>query len=334
MIHEIRAEMELALVAVLSKPFPLAYSGGGSREQDYPAFVRAASAIRRWHGQRVIVQDDVNVLASSDGAGPAADAGLEPVLLPRGEGGRRSFDDTEATHPNEGNKRFKLDLEAALVLPDGRLLAFGSGSLPARERLVLLEPGKPPELREAHDLYAALRRRADFAGSELNIEGAIVRSGAIELFQRGNGRVGGELEPVNAVGRLGLAAFLCWLDAAAPPPELEHVLRIDLGRQRGVPLGFTDAALRADGSVAFLACAEASPDAVADGEVVCTRLGLLDPDRAARLIDIHDEHGRPCLLKLEGIDVRPDDPDRFDVVADVDDPRLPALGATLAIMPR
>jgi hypothetical protein len=332
MIHEIRAEMELGLVAVLSTPFPLVYSGGGSREQDYPAFARAASAIRRWHGQRVIVQDDVNVLAlASDGAGPAAEAGLEPVLLPRGEGGRRSFDDTDATR---ANKRFKLDLEAALVLPDGRLLAFGSGSLPVRERLVLLEPGKPPELREAHELYAALRRRADFAGSELNLEGAIVRSGAIELFQRGNGRVGGELQPVNAVGRLGLAEFLRWLDAAAPPPELEHVLRVELGHQRGVPLGFTDAALRADGSVAFLACAEASPDAVADGEVVCTRLGLLDPDRAARLIDIHDEHGRPSLLKLEGIDVRPDDPDRFDVVADVDDPSLPALGATLAITRR
>jgi hypothetical protein len=328
MIGEIRAEMDLARVAVLSTPFPLVYARGGSCEEDYPAFARAASAIRRWHGQRLVLQDDVNVIGvASDNAGPAAEGLLEPLLLPRGDAGRRSFDGSR------GNKRYKLDLEAALVLPDGRFLAFGSGSLPVRERLVLLEPGKAPRLRDAPDLYAALRRRVEFAGSELNLEGALVRSGMIELFQRGNGVVFAEVQPVNAVGSLALGAFLRWLDEAAPPPELERVLRIDLGRSRDVALGFTDAALRADGSIVFLACAEASPDAVTDGEVVCMRLGVLEPDRAT-LIDIVDAFGRPCLLKLEGIDARPDDPDRFDVVADVDDPTAPALGATLHLTRR
>jgi hypothetical protein len=40
------------------------------------------------------------------------------------------------------------------------------------------------------------------------------------------------------------------------------------------------------------------------------------------------------LLKLEGIDADPDDPLRFDVVADVDDPAAPALGATLELRRR
>jgi hypothetical protein len=328
MIGEIRAEMDPTRVAVLSTPFPLVYARGPSREEDYPAFARAASAIRRWQGQQVVIQDDVNVIGlASERAGPGAEGVLEPLLLPRGDGGRRSFDAAR------GNKRDKLDLEAALVLPDGRLLAFGSGSLPARERLVLLEPGGVPRLRQAAELYAALRRRADFAGSELNVEGALVRSGAIELFQRGNGVCAGGLRPVNAVGRLDLGAFLRWLDFGAPAPELESVLGVDLGRHGGVALGFTDAALRADGSVAFLACAEASPDAVADGQVVCMRLGLLEAGRAST-IDIIDSFGQPCLLKLEGIDSHPDDPDRFHVVADVDDPSVPALGATLQLTRR
>jgi hypothetical protein len=328
MLHDIRAELDLARVAVLATPFPLMYARGGSREEDYPPFARAASAIRRWQGQRVVIQDDMNVIGvTSNVAGPAAEGVLEPLLLPRGDAGRRSFDAAS------GNKRNKLDLEAALVLPDGRLLVFGSGSLPPRERLVLLEPGQPALLRDAPDLYASLRRRVEFAGSELNLEGAILRSGAIELFQRGNGALGAEVQPVNAVGRLALDEFLRWLDHGAPPPELERVLRVDLGRSGAVPLGFTDAALCADGSIVFLACAEASPDALADGEVVCMRLGVLEDERAT-LIDIVDAAGRPCLLKLEGIEPRPDDPERFDVVADVDDPLAPAIGATLHLTQR
>jgi hypothetical protein len=326
MIREIRAEMDSRSRATLSRPFPLRYAAGASPAEDYPAFVRAASAIRRWQGQRVIIQDDVSVLVlAGRELGPGAESPLEPLLLPRSEGGLRSFDAAR------GNKRSKLDLEAALVLPDGRLLAFGSGSLPARERLVLVEPGKQPVLRDAHDLYLGLRQRPEFAGSELNLEGAIVRSGAIELFQRGNGAASDGLAPTNAIGRLALDEFLGWLDAAGPPPSLAHVLRVDLGRTQGVAFGFTDAALRSDGTIVFLACAEASPDAVADGEVVAMRLGLIEGERAL-LIAIADELGQPCRLKLEGIEPRDDDDARFDVVADVDDPCAAALGATLELV--
>jgi hypothetical protein len=334
MIREIHAEMESRSRATLSQPSTLRYTSGASSAEDYPAFVRAASAIRRWQGQRVIIQDDVNVLALATAPvmfeparepGPAAEGSIEPLLLPRGEGRQRSFD------ASRGNKRSKLDLEAALVLPDGRLVAFGSGSLPQRERLVVVEPGSAPVVRDAHDLYRGLRQCTEFAGSELNLEGALVRSGTIELFQRGNGMASAALGPTNAIGRLALDDFLGWLDRAGPPPSLQHVLRVDLGRAHGVPLGFTDAALDSDGAVVFLACAEASPDAVADGEVVAMRLGLMDGDRA-RLIEITDALGQPCRIKLEGIEARDDAVDRFDVVADVDDPGAAALGATLELV--
>jgi hypothetical protein len=73
---------------------------------------------------------------------------------------------------------------------------------------------------------------------------------------------------------------------------------------------------------------------VADGVVVGVFLGLLEGEQA-RLIDIVDALGQPCLLKLEGIEADPDDPLRFDdVVADVDDPAAPALSATLELRRR
>jgi hypothetical protein len=52
---------------------------------------------------------------------------FRPLLLPQGEGGRRQFDD------RLGNKAAKLDLEAGVVLPDGRFVALGSGSTARRE---------------------------------------------------------------------------------------------------------------------------------------------------------------------------------------------------------
>ena len=71
----------------------------------------SASAIRR-HGSRLIVkQDDVNALAVID-----ASACIMPLLLPPGADGRRSFDDTI------GNRHLKMDLEAAVVLPEARVM--------------------------------------------------------------------------------------------------------------------------------------------------------------------------------------------------------------------
>ena len=90
--------------------------------------VRAASAIRRQGSRLIVIQDDVNALAVID-----ASSCIMPLLLPPGADGRRSFDDTI------GNKHLKMDLEAAVVLPDARVLAFGSGSTRARERIVVVE---------------------------------------------------------------------------------------------------------------------------------------------------------------------------------------------------
>ena len=327
-VLSLRAEQDPSLRAVLGPTFPLLYREGGSHADDHPAFVRAASAVIHWQHQRVIVQDDVNALgvgAFEQEVFPAK--GLQPLLLPRGAGGRRRHEDAL------GNKQLKLDLEAAVVLPDGRLLVFGSGSLRARERLVIITPDGNSQVRDASELYAELRAQTDFAGSELNLEGALVRGNALELFQRGNGAATAELAAVNAVGTLALDQFSSWLDHGGPVPELQRIVQVDLGQLGGVRLTFTDATLANDGSVAFLACAEDSQDAIQDGQVLGSRFGMLGSDRV-RLVDIVDARGAPCLLKLEGLHAHAHDPACFDVVADMDHPGQPALGAVLRLEPR
>ena len=72
--------------ADLGRPFPLAYGNLPSALLDLPDFPRAASALRRWQGGHVVVQDDVNALAVGAIGGAGA---LEPWLLPRGAERRR-----------------------------------------------------------------------------------------------------------------------------------------------------------------------------------------------------------------------------------------------------
>lgn len=305
------ARFDPTLEAVLVDLVPLAYDDGGSGADDRPANVRAASAIRR-HGSRLaIVQDDVNVLALMDAAGTTS-----ALLLPLGADSRRCFDDSR------GNKHAKMDLEACVVLGDGRLVAFGSGSTPVRRQLVVADQGGGVRVVDAPELYAELERHPDFAGSELNIEGAIVLGDSLRLFQRGNGQERDGLFPVNAFGDISLAAFVGWLDSGGPFPALEAIVSVDLGSIGAGRFGFTDATPMLDGRVAFVACAEDSPDVVRDGPVLGCRFGIIEVSDVC-VTDVLDEHGRRSTLKLEGIEARPDG--AFDVVADVDDPSIPAL---------
>lgn len=312
------ARVDPGLRAVLGPPTPLVYADGGSPADDRPAHVRAASAVRRQHGRLVIVQDDVNVLALR---GPE----VAPVLLPVGEGGRRVFGD------DRGNKRAKMDLEACATLPDGRLVAFGSGSTGARERLVVLELGGATRVVDGSPLYRALRAVTAFAGSELNVEGAVVVGDRLRLVQRGNGAARGELVAVDAIGDVELDAFVRWLDGTGACPGLVAVTPFDLGvaGAGGTRFGFTDATVLPDGRLAFVACAEASPDTYRDGEVVGCRFGVVEGGQA-RTCDVVEASGAPTRLKLEGIEAR-EDPGTLDVVADLDRPHEPALLAELRV---
>jgi hypothetical protein len=260
-----------------------------------------------------VIQDDVNALAVMDASGC-----IMPLLLPPGADGRRSFDDTI------GNKHLKMDLEAAVVLPDARVLAFGSGSTRARENIVVIDSETGMRVRRAPGLYARLRRHCEFVGTELNIEGTVIQGGRLRLFQRGNGaRVTGGRSG-SLVFDVDLAQFLRWLAGRGPVPDVIDVLEVDLGSIDGVPFGFTDAAVARDGRVAFVACAEDSVNVRGDGPVLGCRFGWLD-DAGAQVTDVVEPDGRATALKLEGIEPRPGSDGVFDAVADMDRPDHPAL---------
>jgi len=310
------------LRAVIVNGRPLLFAGGANPSTDLPGHVRAASALRRAGTRLLIVQDDVNAMALLE----LEHGCVQPLLLPTGHGGKRVFDDLR------GSKAHKLDLEACAVLPDGRLVAFGSGSSERRERVVVIDAGfGEPRVLDASPLYSCLRALAAARSAELNIEGALVQEDRLWLVQRGHGR-----RPAarwNALIALDLGTFLHGLEGSASVPRVLFVVEVDAGASpSGVPFGFTDATVAHDGRVAFLACAEDSTSVRTDGSVLGCRFGLIDVAAADAIVtDVRESDGRPTMLKLEGIEARLDRGDRYDVVADMDLPAEPALLAELQV---
>ena len=327
-MHSTPVDGNPRLRARIARRTPLTYRDGADPTLDRPAHVRAASALA-WVGDRlVILQDDANFLALANRRG----AEVESVPMPRGPDERRLFDDVL------GNKRHKLDLESCLVFGDGRdatLVAFGSGSTPARERILvargLTGPAPSIDLIPASRFYEVLRDAGDFAGSELNIEGAVLaRNAELRLFARGNGAARNGREPVNATCTIDWAALWAHIhDATLPPPEPQSVRQFDLGAIDGIPLGFTDA-IRWGSGVMFAAAAEASPDAVRDGPVAGSAIGLIAGDGSACCAILLDEDGAPFRGKVEGL-AEGADASFVYAVADEDDPGRPSELCVIAL---
>lgn len=300
------------------------YAAGADAAHDRPEHVRAASGLA-WVGDRLaVIQDDASFVALVDPATGLAEA----FALPAGAGGVRQFDDAR------GNKAGKLDLEALTSLPssDGVLLAaFGSGSMAPRETVVLISfaPGSEPNIavRSASEFYARLREAADFAGSEMNVEGAIHMGGELTLFGRGNGAVRGEIRPVNASCDVPVRELMAYLERSMStrPPTPSRVRQYDLGELDGVSLGFTDVAPARGGAVLYSAAAEASPDATRDGEVRGSVIGTIDRQGGTgRWTRLSVESGGPFIGKVEGLTLDERRSDRLFAAVDSDDHRKPS----------
>lgn len=315
----------------------LYYSDGADPARDRPAHVRAGSGCAfvdvPGQGRRLaVVQDDARFIALVEPQGRRVDV----VELPAGRGGVRQFD------KQRGNKMDKLDLEAVCALTvDGApaLLAVGSGSAAPREVLVLTRftaDGPVVEELPAPALFSRLRATKAFAGTELNVEGVALideahggaPGGTLRLFNRGNGAP----PAVDATGDLPLRAVLAYLRDplahAAPTPT--NVVAYDLGAVDGTRLTFTDACASAHG-VVFLAAAEASPNAIDDGEVKGTAIGLLRPDGTRVLVPLVDERGAVLTDKVEGIALDPASPGMAFIVVDRDDAKAPAELLSVAL---
>jgi hypothetical protein len=296
---------------------PLFYSDGPDPLVDRPRRVRAGSALVSFAGRLVVVQDDSSFLAYVDPRSGRVDS----LTLPWAPSDARQFDDIR------GNKRDKLDLEAALALPgaDGELLvAFGSGSLPVRERIVVVDGASQVRVVHAAALYATLRDAKAFSGSELNIEGATLHGDDVLLFQRGNGARRDHLAPVNATCRLDARELLRHVVDAGPLPAMRDIRVYDFDASGATGLTFTDATTRRETStVFFCAAAEDSPDVIRDGEVSGVALGEMDPTGSSRLVYtwLVDGMGVRSVDKVEGLAWHGE---RLYGVVDRDDPEVAA----------
>ncbi len=271
--------------------------------------VRAASGLAWWDGELAIIQDDAAdlVIASTDGA-----AARVVRLLPAHEAA--TFDE------RAGTKAYKPDFEA-LVVVDGALFGLGSGSSGRRRRIAVWS-GSEVRLVGAdrwYELLAGLPERS----AELNLEGAAAVGDALVVALRSNGE---------AVPGRAKADLLVWFDARAlsswwiggcvgAPPTPTDVAEVRLGDLDGTRLTITDLTAR-DGELWFAASAEASPDAIRDGDVAGSAIGRWRPTGAvwARL----GAPGGASPDKVEGIVADPTDARRFWLVTDADDPDVPA----------
>lgn len=301
------------LAAIVRSQIPLLYADGADMATDRPAHVRAASGLARLNGEIALIQDDASFIAIVDPESGRARA----IPLPAAADGVRQF------HKTRGNKHDKLDLEACVVVDD-TLLAFGSGSLLKREVVVGLRLDEGPDVRvvQASALYATLRGQTRFAGSEMNIEAAVVVGDRLRLFSRGNGRASDSQQAVNASCDVELRQLLAHLETPdhLPAPTPMNVIVYELGILEGVPLGITDATTLGN-RVIYAAAAESSPNAIDDGAVVGSAIGILEASGAARWAPVMQPSGALFAGKIEGILIVDE---RMLAVIDMDDPDVPS----------
>jgi hypothetical protein len=277
----------------------LVYTQPAEPDQDRPDHVRAASGLALLDDTLYVIQDDASFIARVRGDD------IDAIAIPYAPGGRRRFE------TRLGNRLEKLDLEACLLI-ERELIAFGSGSLPVRDRVCRLH-GERVTVVEAAALYANVR---EAIGSAINLEGATRVGGELWLFHRGNTGPG---DGGPAVARIELAAFVAWLEGRGEVPAVIGVDRYDLGAIDGVPIGFTDAACVGD-RVFYVAVAEASPDAIQDAELVGAQIGVIAGGEVRATALVLDGP----LPKAEGLLFDPEHRARGWITIDPDDPDVPS----------
>lgn len=258
--------------------------------------VRAGSALLRVADRLVAVQDDAWSVAWIALPGLAV---TTQVLMGNG-----------AALP----KKQKPDFEASVLAPDGTIHLFGSGSAANRCVVARIAADRAAvELRDLSALYTAVGHALDIVGSP-NIEAALLHDDRLRLFHRGAGAA--------TSGSVDLPATVLH----GGPFRILARQQYEFGHLDGVALHITDAAGMAGARTAFLAAAEQTDDAIADGPVAGSVIGLIEPGgtssrlRWARLID---PDGRPSQRKAEGL-VMDDDGCGAWVLTDPDSTEHPA----------
>jgi hypothetical protein len=276
--------------------------------------VRAASGVARYGAGWLVVQDDAtHACVWESGTGRALRL-VAPVE------GHDTFEEAS------GTKALKPDLEAVVALPDGRTLALGSGSTPARMRCVLLSESTI-QVAGLAPIYARVAELLEVPAHQLNLEGAAVVGDSLRWFQRGLPSAGAPSASVDVE----LEGLLDHASGAPAAVRVSGVRRYDLGTVAGVGLAITDALSLAGGLVLVSATAEDSPSTYDDGPVVGSALALLDGERVVDMAELPLLDGE--VGKLEGLALVGHSDDVLDLVAvvDADDPEVPSLFLELVV---
>jgi hypothetical protein len=326
--YEVRtAKRDPAMSARIVRRLPLVYAEGSSRREDRPPFVLAASGLAILGEHLFVVQDNANWLAVVH-----PDETVTALPLPRHPSGVRVFS------KKRRNTDQKVDLEACVIMqtsttPD--LVGFGSGTGESSCWILRVTGtdqafGGPAINSEATSaqfysaaaFYESLRRNKGFTGGRLNIEGATALDDErILILQRGNVSKS-EADPVDATGEISWPALKAHLEDpdSVPPPEIQNVIRYELGELNDVRLSFSDAECLGDGRILFSGSAE-NPE---DGKVSGSVIGLIELSGDTRWTEISCEDGSMFRSKIEGLSLAPGNTSKIRFVIDDDDENAPS----------
>jgi hypothetical protein len=242
----------------------------------------AASGIRRRGDRLYVIADDELELGVYDLDGRSLERiPLADGVLPEDPAARKAH---------------KPDFEALVTLPDGSLLALGSGSTPKRRRAmqIALDPEQPRvRVFSLDELYTALEEELP----DLNIEGGAILADRLWLCSRGNSS-----RRDDALIELELAGVLAAFERERSPSQrvVLSVVRIVLGELEGAPLSITDLTpIR--GRLVFTAAAESSPNTYDDGECAGSVVGQVAMSVRGAGPGVPEILGWVPDIKLEGV---------------------------------
>lgn len=227
-------------------------------------------------------------------------------------------------HEKAAHKAKKPDIEALTLLPAskqyayGALLAIGSGSKQNRQNAVIIPLDSNGNVAEKPYQFslAALYQTLQQHFPDLNIEGACIKDNQLVLMQRANNQYRN-----SALIYCPLTTFLLLLDK--PKPDFSKCLIIveyTLPEIEGIPLGFTDGKVLANGNMIFTAAAENTNNSYNDGACVGSAIGIITAEGQLQSCHLLQEP-----YKIEGIAVHiQNNKENIWLVNDADNPLMPA----------
>ena len=199
-------------------------------------------------------------------------------------------------------KADKPDLEALASFNNNdiqKVFAFGSGSIaPQRDILVIVNSSSHnPQTYSLQQLYNQLRLDKHLQNHELNIEAAAIYKDNLILLNRGK----------NLLIQYQLTDLLSSLKDKAPIPT-PKIYKFTLPEISQIEAGFSGAAfIPGTNKLIFTASAEDTPNAVDDGEILGSMVGIIKVDKLSKqnqpATATLTDNGTPLKVKAESVSI-------------------------------